>query len=68
MPFALQAFTASRATAAVPSAREGVMPVVWKRKYGKGRVFYSALGHQAKEFSVPQMKTMFRRGANWAAR
>ena len=45
-----------------------VMPVVWKRKYGKGRVFYSALGHQAKEFSVPQMKTMFRRGANWAAR
>jgi type 1 glutamine amidotransferase len=44
------------------------MPVVWKRKYGKGRVFYSALGHQAKEFSVPQMKTMFRRGANWAAR
>ena len=45
-----------------------VMPVVWKRKYGKGRVFYSALGHQAKEFSVPQMKTIFRRGANWAAR
>jgi uncharacterized protein len=45
-----------------------VMPVVWKRHYGKGRVFYSSLGHQAKEFSVPQMKTMFRRGANWAAR
>ncbi len=45
-----------------------VMPVVWKRKYGKGRVFYSALGHQASEFSVPQMKTMFRRGASWAAR
>ena len=31
MPFALQAFTASRATAAVPSAREGVMPVVWNQ-------------------------------------
>lgn len=45
-----------------------VMPVVWKRKYGKGRVFYSALGHQASEFSVPQMKTMFRCGASWAAR
>jgi type 1 glutamine amidotransferase len=45
-----------------------VMPVVWKRRYGKGRVFYSSLGHQAKEFSVPQMRTMFRRGANWAAR
>jgi type 1 glutamine amidotransferase len=45
-----------------------VMPVAWKRKYGKGRVFYSSLGHQAKEFSVPEMKTIFRRGANWAAR
>ena len=24
-----------------------VMPVVWKKMYGKGRVFYSALGHKA---------------------
>ncbi len=45
-----------------------VMPVVWKRKYGKGRVFYSWLGHQSKEFGVPQMKSILRRGANWAAR
>jgi type 1 glutamine amidotransferase len=45
-----------------------VMPVVWKRKYGKGRVFYSSLGHQAKEFNVSEMRTIFRRGANWAAR
>lgn len=45
-----------------------VMPVVWKRKYGKGRVFYSALGHVAKEFDVPQMRDIFRRGAGWAAR
>ncbi|OJG00078.1 ThuA domain-containing protein [Pararhizobium antarcticum] len=45
-----------------------VMPVVWKRRYGKGRVFYSSLGHQAKEFDVPEMRTIFRRGASWAAR
>ncbi|KQQ59745.1 hypothetical protein ASF69_11540 [Rhizobium sp. Leaf311] len=45
-----------------------VMPVVWKRNYGKGRVFYSSLGHQANEFEVPQMREIFRRGANWAAR
>jgi type 1 glutamine amidotransferase len=45
-----------------------VMPVVWKRKYGRGRVFYSSLGHQAKEFAVPEMREIFRRGANWAAR
>jgi type 1 glutamine amidotransferase len=48
---------------------EGVtIPVVWKRRYGKGRVFYSALGHTADEFAVPQMKTIFERGALWAAR
>jgi len=45
-----------------------IMPVVWKRKYGKGRVFYSSLGHQAKEFDNPEMRTIFRRGADWAAR
>ena len=45
-----------------------VMPVVWKRRFGKGRVFYSALGHVADEFSVPQMATIFERGALWAAR
>ncbi|MDW6022616.1 ThuA domain-containing protein [Mesorhizobium sp. BAC0120] len=44
------------------------MPVVWKRKYGHGRVFFSSLGHQAKEFDVPQMRTILRRGMNWAAR
>lgn len=45
-----------------------VMPVVWKRKYGAGRVFYSALGHTADEFAVPQMATIMERGALWAMR
>jgi len=45
-----------------------VMPVVWKKHYGKGRVFYSALGHTADEFSVLEMRTIFERGAIWAAR
>ncbi len=44
------------------------MPVVWKRMYGQGRVFYSSLGHSAKEFDVPQMREIFRRGSLWAAR
>jgi type 1 glutamine amidotransferase len=48
---------------------EGVtMPVVWKRRHGRGRVFYSSLGHVAAEFEVPQMRTILRRGINWAAR
>ena len=48
---------------------EGVkMPVAWKRMHGKGRVFHSTLGHQAKEFENREMATMLRRGVNWAAR
>jgi uncharacterized protein len=45
-----------------------VMPVVWKRMYGQGRVFHSTLGHRATEFEVPEMATILRRGVNWAAR
>lgn len=45
-----------------------VMPVVWKRRYGAGRVFYSSLGHVAKEFEVPEMATILKRGLLWAAR
>ena len=44
-----------------------VMPVVWKRRYGNGRVFYSSLGHVSAEFKVPQMRTILQRGMLWAA-
>jgi type 1 glutamine amidotransferase len=45
-----------------------VMPVVWKRRHGKGKVFYSSLGHVTKEFEVPEMRTILHRGLLWAAR
>ncbi|WP_213958346.1 ThuA domain-containing protein [Variovorax sp. dw_954] len=51
-----------------PWIEDVVMPVVWKRRHGQGRVFYSALGHVSKEFEVPQMRTLFERGLLWAAR
>jgi hypothetical protein len=51
-----------------PWTKGVVMPVVWKKMYGKGRVFYSALGHVAKEFEVGPMKEILRRGMLWAAR
>ena len=48
---------------------EGVdMPVVWKRRYGNGKVFYSSLGHVAEEFDVPEMRKIFERGMLWASR
>lgn len=45
-----------------------VMPVVWKRRWGAGRVFYSSLGHVAKDFDVPEAKEITRRGLLWASR
>jgi type 1 glutamine amidotransferase len=45
------------------------MPVVWVKKWGKGKVFYSALGHAPKEFErMPQVREMTVRGLLWAVR
>ena len=44
-----------------------VMPVVWKRMWGKGRVFYSSLGHVAADFDVAEAREIQRRGMLWAA-
>jgi uncharacterized protein len=43
------------------------MPVAWKRMHGRGKVFYSSLGHLPSEFGVYEMATLFRRGMLWAA-
>lgn len=43
------------------------MPVVWKKVYGKGRIFYSALGHVIADFDVPEMLEIQKRGIRWAA-
>lgn len=45
-----------------------VMPVVWKRAWGAGRVFYSSLGHVARDFDVPEAREIQRRGMLWASR
>lgn len=44
------------------------MPVVWTRGFGKGRVFYHALGHDLKTITAEPTMTMMRRGFAWAAR
>lgn len=45
-----------------------VMPVVWKRRYGQGRVFYSSLGHVADDFQVPECFEIMKRGMLWACK
>ena len=45
-----------------------VMPVVWKRRWGQGRVFYASVGHVAADFDVPEAREIVRRGLLWAGR
>lgn len=45
------------------------MPVVWTKTWGRGRVFYSALGHDPSEFEkYPLVLEMTVRGLLWAAK
>lgn len=44
-----------------------VIPIAWKKMYGKGRVFYSSLGHVAKDFEVPEALEIMKRGIRWAS-
>jgi type 1 glutamine amidotransferase len=55
-------------TVSAPWVNGTIMPVVWKRKYGAGKVFYSSLGHNAKQFDVPEVREITKRGLIWAAR
>ncbi|NCF31834.1 MAG: ThuA domain-containing protein [Bacteroidetes bacterium] len=43
------------------------MPVVWKKNYGKGRIFFSSIGHKLSDFDVPEVMSMQMRGFRWAA-
>jgi type 1 glutamine amidotransferase len=52
----------------VPGIDRTVMPVVWKRSWGAGKVFYASVGHVAKDFDVPEAREIVRRGLVWAAR
>ncbi|HEX5691970.1 MAG TPA: ThuA domain-containing protein [Roseiflexaceae bacterium] len=44
-----------------------VMPVVWKRRFGAGKVFYCSLGHVPPDFDVPEAREIVRRGMLWAS-
>ena len=44
------------------------MPQVWTKMYGKGKVFYNALGHSPRVLEAEPCLTLMRRGFHWAAR
>lgn len=47
--------------------RGRLMPVMWTRDWGKGRVFYSALGHDPRACEQEMFQKLLIRGALWAA-
>lgn len=44
------------------------VPVVFTKRWGKGKVFYNSLGHTFEVFRIPEAKELMRRGFLWAAR
>lgn len=47
---------------------EVVMPVVWTKTYGEGKVYYNSLGHQANIVAMPEVTELMRRGFVWSAK
>ena len=47
--------------------QSGLHPLAYTRAYKKGRVFYTALGHDERAFRHPMFQRMVRRAVTWAA-
>jgi uncharacterized protein len=45
---------------------DGDFPLAWARQYGKGRVFYSSLGHAASTWDDPNVYHMYFEALKWA--
>jgi type 1 glutamine amidotransferase len=52
--------------AAAARRPDGDMPIVWARKYGKGRVWYSSFGHEETSLDDPRVQKMYVGAIQWA--
>lgn len=41
-------------------------PIAWAREYGKGRVYYSTLGHREESWDDPRVQKMYLEAVKWA--
>jgi len=48
--------------------KDGDFPVAWTKNYGKGRVFYSTLGHEDTAWDTLPIRTMYFEALKWAMR
>jgi type 1 glutamine amidotransferase len=61
------ATTTFRRPEEAPWIEEAVIPAVWRRRWDRGRVFYVSWGHAARDFDVPEARTIVERGMLWAS-
>jgi uncharacterized protein len=51
-----------------PWHEDYVSPAVWTRRWGRGRIFVSTIGHFPRDLDVPPVRTLTERGLLWAGR
>lgn len=44
-----------------------IMPLVWKKNLGKGRILYNSIGHYIEDFDIPELMEIQKRGIRWVA-
>jgi type 1 glutamine amidotransferase len=62
------ATTTFEVTPETPWRERLVVPAVWTRQWGAGRVFVSTIGHKLEDLDVPEVRTLTERGLLWASR
>ena len=51
-----------------PWREEVTCPAVWTRRWGRGKVFVSTIGHKLEDLDHPDVRTLTERGLLWASR
>jgi uncharacterized protein len=52
---------------AMPWINGAIMPAVYRKRWGEGKIFYASYGHTAKDFDIPEAREVMKRGMLWAA-
>ena len=57
-----------RGSRPVPVRTDRDIAIAWSKMYGKGRVFYSSLGHTNEAWEKPDVQKMYLEAVKWAMR
>lgn len=47
---------------------DGEHPIAWRHTLNNGRVFYSAIGHQAATYDIPEYQALIEKAIRWAGK